>query len=285
MNDIKDVQEKINNLYASKFQGYEGGLKLSVPHIPRISPAYFTNRTVVIGQETNTWYRNTESEGLKNIFLENLDEVTRICLTDRYDHFIKECLKKYQGKFWEFNRLLYKKRILDGEMVTNNELSHCWLNLFVVEACIHKKDGNGRPTLNRKLAGKIMHMQGDLIFRVLEIIKPKLIISLTGHSLDDILLKNAICSTEYEIHSIDSYKVLKKEMLAEIKIKNQTHPLFETKIIRCYHPSYFMWRINGNKKVKDKIKSCGFQPSVADYYKKTLFDKLNSYSLTNENME
>jgi hypothetical protein len=285
LNTVMEVQEQINNLYASKFQGYEGRLGLSVPHLPRISSTYFINRTVVIGQETNTWYRNNDSDGLKNIFLKNLSDIPKTCLKDRYDTFIHKHARNYGGKFWEFNRLLYKKKILDGQMVIGKGLSHCWLNLFVVEACKNKKHEKGRPTKNRKLSGKIMNMQGDLLFRILEILKPELIISLTGHSLDGVLLKNGIGSLEHEINSIDPNNILKKEMLADIKIKNQNHPLFGTKIIRCYHPSYFMGRINKHKKIKDEIKSCGFQTSVAEYYKKILFDKLNSYALANEIIE
>ena len=42
--------------------------------------------------------------------------------------------------------LLYKENIITGDLVSEeNNLSHCWLNLFTIEACKDKKDDTGRP--------------------------------------------------------------------------------------------------------------------------------------------
>src|SRR5690606_1734593 len=106
------LQQKINQAFQTKFKNYEGGLNLSVPYIPRISKNYLKTRTIVLGQETNTWYPNGEADGLKSIFLQNLNNIDLICLENRYDEFIKSSVKKYPGKFWEFQRLLYKENIL-----------------------------------------------------------------------------------------------------------------------------------------------------------------------------
>lgn len=54
MKTLSQIQEQINSLYVSHFKNYSGGLGLSVPLIPRITCNYLTNRTIVLGQETNT---------------------------------------------------------------------------------------------------------------------------------------------------------------------------------------------------------------------------------------
>jgi hypothetical protein len=47
-------------------------LNLSVPFMPRIPEEFLENKTVIIGQETNTWYRNSYNDGLASVFLNNL---------------------------------------------------------------------------------------------------------------------------------------------------------------------------------------------------------------------
>jgi len=271
-NEIIQIQEKINNLYFDKFKNYSKNLGLSVPLIPRLSEKYFENRIIVLGQETNTWYRKTNND-LKEIFLANKENISKICLEQRYDDFIKKYVSKYPGKFWEFNKMLYDKKIIKGKMIENDKLSHCWINLFLVEACKDKKSKEGCPTKNRKLAEEIMNLQGNLLTDILEILKPKLIISLTGHSLDAYLRKN-LFATKPEEKEIDENKILTKEMLGEFKVINKDNFLSNTKIIRCYHPSYFLSRINTNKGLSEKLKKISYKGTVANYYKEQVFKKL-----------
>jgi uracil-DNA glycosylase len=140
----------------------------------------------------------------------------------------------------------------------------------------------GCPTKNRKLAEEIMNLQGNLLTDILEILKPKLIISLTGHSLDDYLVKNLIVTELKEIDEnkiltkeiIDKNEILTKEMLGEFKVINKDNFLSNTKIIRCYHPSYFLSRINTNKGLSEKLKKISYKGTVANYYKEQLIKKL-----------
>lgn len=271
--NIYKIQKKIINLYRETFKNYNQELGLSVPHIPRISKDYFKNRTIILGQETNTWFRTTNND-LQQIFTQNLDKPIKICLTNRYDKFIKDSLSpgKYGGSFWKFNRMLYDKQILPGKMISNSNLSHCWMNLFVVEACNKKNDANGRPTKNKNLAKDIIEIQGDLVFKIFKMLKPRLIISLTGHSLDPILLKTALGITtenQYKIKAIDPINLLAPERLAEIIITDLKNPLRVTKIIRCYHPTYFMGRINAEKQLNINF-------SNSEYYLKTLLNKIKT---------
>lgn len=274
MDNINELQERINNVYIEAFKNYSGNLNLSVPHIPRVSEQYLKTRTIVIGQETNTWYKETDDD-LLNVFTKNIDDVTRICLTDRYDKFVTDVVSTYSGKFWEFNRLLYTSKILSGDILREGKLSHCWMNLFVVEACTEKYSIKGRPSKDWSLAIKIMIMQRDLLFKIFGILEPKLIICLTGHSLDKFLLENALCleEPEREIKAIDS-QVLDEKMLAIIKVKKETHPLFNTKVIRCYHPTYFMGYINVNQKLKASITAVAHQESNSNYYQNKLMNEI-----------
>lgn len=279
VDDIRELQESINKIYIDTFKNYSGSLNLSVPHIPRVSASYLDNRAIILGQETNTWYRETEDD-LKNVFLENIGDVSKICLNDRYDKFISEAAKTYPGKFWEFTRLLYKYKILNGDLELQEQLPHCWMNLFVVEACTQDDKSKGRPTKNWSLATKIMEMQGDLLFKVFQVLKPKLIVCLTGYSLDKFLFENALNVTESErvVNAIDSF-VLNDHMLAEIIVTNNAHLLFNTKIIRCYHPTYFLGYINVNKKLREKISALGQQRSNSKYYEAKVIEKLREYAM------
>lgn len=273
--EILQIQEQINNLYLEKFKYYKENLGLSVPLIPRLSAQYFKNRVIVLGQETNTWYRKTNDD-LNEVFLANKDNIYKICLEDRYDHFIKNHVSKYPGKFWEFNKMLYKENIIKGKMIENNNISHCWLNLFLVEACENKKSKKGCPTKDKLLADKIMKLQGNLLNEILEILKPKLIISLTGHSLDN-HLKDHVIATKNELKGIDQNEILTKTELGEFKVDNKNNFLANTKIIRCYHPSYFLSRINNHKKISGKLKKIHYKGTVSDYYKEQLLKELKQF--------
>ncbi len=126
--NLKGLQNEINELYIEAFNEYKGGLNLSVPLIPKISANYFDNKVVIIGQETNTWFRSNNlknTDDLKDIFLKNLDKIEDICLIQRYDYFIKNIAGKYNSNFWRFQRELYLNNVLGGQMIYGTELRHC----------------------------------------------------------------------------------------------------------------------------------------------------------------
>jgi len=274
---INSIQKSIIKEFACQFKNYNGDLNLSVPLIPRISTEYLSNRTIVVGQETNTWYpyKNT-IENLAHLFTKYPDELEKECLVNRYDKFVNEHVEKYGGKFWEFNRLLYSKKIISGNIVQNSSLTHCWINLFLTEAIAKKNHKMGRPTSNRQLAEEIIKLQGDLIARLFEILTPKRIIFLTGHSLDGYLFQTALKDVEVIIKPLDPNKVLTCNELAKFEIQDKNHVLFETDIVRTYHPSYFMGRINSrnNTSIRSRILKKGFTQSNSKYYIDTLLSYL-----------
>ncbi len=193
-NEVVVLQNRINKLFLETLTTEENEFNLSYPLIPRISNEYLKNRIVIVGQETNTQYNDESANGDYNdIFLnsKNIYDVEKEALNERYDIFVNEAVESYGGKFWEFNRLLYQEQIIDGSIVKNHELTHCWINLFCMEACYDKKDASGRPTKNRLLRNNILNHQNLLTYKILKLLEPKLIIFLTGNSLDSILLQYA----------------------------------------------------------------------------------------------
>ncbi|WP_282017370.1 hypothetical protein [Salegentibacter mishustinae] len=279
MDDIEFMQSEINNFAIEAFKDYQGGLNLSVPLVPRISENYLKNKVVVVGQETNTWYRTDnkpDTDDLQQVFLKNLSKVDKICLEKRYDVFIKDIAGKYGGNFWRFQRMLYERNILGGEMIENSFLSHCWINLFSVEACINKKDENGRPTKNKRLGHKIINLQGNLLFEILRVLKPELIIFVTGNSLDSYLRQHGINDVNSRFEGLDKSGILGVENLAEVVISDDKHCLHGTRIIRSYHPTYFMGKINTYKKLRRKLDKINWKGSNADYYRETLFKVISN---------
>ena len=274
MTTVHELQSALSSLYFRHFSSYSGGLGLSVPLLPRISDSYLNTRTIVLGQETNTWYRTDFEEDLKNVFLSAPDKIESVCLDNRYDDFIENHARVYGGKFWGFSRLLYDQKKIYGEMVHGNRLSHCWLNLFLVEACKCKQDENGRPTKNRRLADGIMQLQKDLLHQIFVILKPRLIVSLTGNSLDHYLLNNALKATNFISHPIDPVGILEPKHLCKIEITDHDHPLTNVTILRAYHPTYFRARINSMKKLRDKIQAVNPGMSVSTYYTNRLLDAI-----------
>lgn len=255
---MDNIQHKIISIYAKHFAKLTKNLGFSAPLMPNISPRYLDNRVVIMGQETNTWYNDVVSFP---DFKKSDKEIERSCLTERIDKFVKEHVEKYGGKFWQFNRTLYSENILEGNIVEDDKLSHCWLNLFCVEKCQGKKDKAGRPSQNRALAKKVMEFQQKLLYEVFEIIKPKVIVALIGLNNDDYLIKNALnAQNSYSIIPI-SKDIDKPESLSEFKITDTANCLYNTTIIRAYHPTYFMGYMPKAQKPKyltaliDKIKS------------------------------
>jgi len=278
-NEIVLLQSRVNKLFLETLATEETEFNLSYPLIPRISNEYLKNRIVIVGQETNTWYNDVSDNGDYNdIFLnsENIYDIEKEALKKRYDIFVNEAVESYGGKFWKFNRLLYKEEIINGSIVKNHELSHCWINLFCMEACYDKKDISGRPTKNGFLRNNILNHQNLLTYKLLKLLKPKLIIFLTGNSLDDILLRYALNSDNVNWKPIDKRNIIEEKHASEI-ILSEVSSLYGSTILRLYHPTYFMGYINGQRQLKMKIDKENFVQSVSSYYLSVVLDFLKKW--------
>lgn len=274
MEDIESIQKELNNLFIERFSKYEGKKGLSVPLIPRLSEAFFQNKIIIIGQETNTWYRETEDDLLR-VFNQQSKDIESICLKDRYDKFVTNTANNYGGNFWRFSRRMHKD-IFNKPMISKDgDLGHLWLNLFSVEACKDKKDKNGTPTKNRKLAKVILDLQNGLLLDILKLLNPKVVVFLTGHSLDnDIAYELRI--KDFGFKSVDENKILWSRELGELSIKDKEFSLPNCTFIRAYHPSYFMGYINSNKSIKSRIHTNGNNINNSDYYNSILLKKIKN---------
>jgi hypothetical protein len=269
---LENIQRQVSELFYHQFEKYTGGLNLSRPHIPLISEAYLKNRIVIIGQETNTWYRQGDDD-LYNFYLQNYDASNPYYGTEPYREFIRDSAGAYPGKFWEFAKKLYDKGLIEGPLQKDGFLGHCWINLFAVEAVPEKGSKVGCPTSNSKLAAEIAALQNHLLLDLFQILKPKMIIALTGQSLDPMLFNKSLgLSWEGDMRwsPVDSAGVLECHELAEVAILVKEHPLFGVKLVRAYHPSYFMGKINSSKKLSARLATVADHVNPSQYYQNTL---------------
>tara|TARA_R110002020_G_scaffold475701_1_gene711816 strand:- start:347 stop:1219 length:873 start_codon:yes stop_codon:yes gene_type:complete len=272
---LEEIQKSISHLFYDYFKEYKGGNNLSLPHIPLISEDYLNNRIIVLGQETNTWYRKGDDD-LREIYLKNYEPENIFYGTEPYKQFIEGPSQNYGGKFWQFNRSLYSEGIIEGTFQKEGYLSHCWLNLFFVEAVKEKGDLNGRPSSNAQLRTEILRLQKDLLFRLIEILKPKVLIALTGKSLDPALFKDSLKLEWNEDHtvwsSVDASEIFQPHELSEVQVIKTGHPLQNTKILRAYHPTYFLGRINSNNKLKKIAEEKELKGNLSQHYQNVIFD-------------
>lgn len=104
----------------------------------------------------------------------------------------------------------------------------------------------------------------------MEILKPKLLIAFTGWELDTPLFKHGLGFDWNEHHlefkTVDPIGIFGVHQLSEVVVTLPKHPLSNTKIIRCYHPTYFMGRINANKKLRMLAEEHKIEGSLSKHY-------------------
>ncbi len=278
------MQRQINRLAYNTFKNARGFSNFSVPHIPRISPQYLKNRFVLMGEETNTWYREKGLfDSFINCFPADDERLEKILQIDRYDAFCVQNSKTYGGQLWTFTRKLYEEKIIKEPLLQNNYLGHCWMNFFTIENCDDKNTAKkkGRSSQDRELAFNIISKaQKSLVFEILKIIKPKCILATIGFRNDDYFNQFALGVNDYKFLdqiSVDSNNIITKEMMKEIKIIDPNHPLHEVKIIQTFHPKHFLGTINREdfyEEAKEKLKAKYPELKMSQYYEQVLLEKL-----------
>jgi hypothetical protein len=269
---LQDIQKQVIDAFYQQFKNYEGGLNLSRPHIPLISEGYLKNRVIVMGQETNTWYRKGEDD-LKDYYLGHYDPSNTNYGSEPYKEFVKNSAEKYSGAFWRFSRKLYLNNVLEGNLQNDGFLSHCWINLFTTEAVNEKNEIDGRPTKNLILRNEVLSLEKGLHLKLFEILKPEMLILLTGLFLTTDLINSTfqLDFNELEYPTIDNNEVFGSHELCELKINSPSHPLFSSKIVRAYHPTFFLGgRINKVKKLQLRAEKVGLQIGINQHYNDTL---------------
>ena len=243
MDDLEKLQNEILRLAYGYFRNMDFSEGFSCPLIPRISREYLKNRIVIMGQETNTWWNMIYSDhDIKEWCAEK-------CLSEGYDKFVRECVESYGGKFWEFSRSLYKA-VFKRPICNGEALSHCWMNLFCIEKCVcrNDKDKNHLPSQNRNLAKRVMNVQRDFVYEVMKLIRPRIILAMIGKKNDDLFKRNVLGTD-----CVNYSELFEKKKIVEFKVCDKSSPLYETLILRTYHPSYFM--IYMSKENREKYKN------------------------------
>ncbi|MBR6379166.1 MAG: hypothetical protein IKS02_04265 [Fibrobacter sp.] len=242
MDDLEEIQNEIQKLAYERFRNVDCSEGFTYPLIPRISDMYLKNRVVIMAQETNTWVGHIDCSEKQENFLGE-------CLAE-YDRFVRDEAASYRGKLWQFSRSLYKRGLLEGGIRNGSMLSHCWMNLFCIEKSVYRNENNKEhlPSQNRELANRVLEIQQDFVFQVLRLIQPKVILALIGNKNDDLLKKYALGTTNVKSISIDSSNTFGEHELAELKVCENTNSLCETLILRTYHPTYFMGRMEGRER-------------------------------------
>ena len=144
--------------------------KATNPFLIKVAENYqdFKNRIMIFGQETNTWCKEC---GNKSAFSNNIERSLQI-----YQKFYLDGgINHYRGPFWnEFKRI--KK-----EVSKKNNATFVWNN-------INKIGKIGKGNLNE--INKIQFKNLDVIRDELKILKPNIVIFLTGHDYDFFIQKN-----------------------------------------------------------------------------------------------
>lgn len=173
----------------------------------------FKNSIMIFGQETNGWCREC---GKASEFSNSLNKSLKI-----YDSFyLKDGIYKYRGPFWnEFKRI---KR----EVTKTKDAVFVWNNINKIG-----RIGKG----NVEEINKIQFSKFDVIRDELKILKPQILVFLTGNDYNHFIRQN-----------IENFKELKlSDSITELKFVNEFSHL---KAFKTFHPNA-LYRKGKNKTV------------------------------------
>lgn len=184
------------------------------------------NRIMIFGQETNSWCKECEH---KSQFSGNISKSLEV-----YKKFyLKGGFKKYRGAFWnEFKRI--KKEVQKKK----NNSTFIWNNVNKIG-----RIGKGNITEINKI--QFEHFQ--VIKKEIDIIKPNIIVFLTGPNYNNFIRKNIGEFTETKI--IDNLNKISMDL-------NYT----DIKMFKTFHPqALYRKKINKiviGKLIEEIVKSC-----------------------------
>jgi hypothetical protein len=300
MSEIDDLQREINHLAYTTFkercEGYsaERLKEFSIPLIPRITQKCRDYGLVILGQETDTWYgkgwyenedKNDDLYGLYKEF--NLydfihaqeSEVERICQVCRYDRHVDFIFNTEDGArkqgIWGYIRKICREVLGEPKSRKNNspkidpkkDIPFCLLDLFCVETVKYgepSSEQGGRPSQDKDLAEEVNKMQGDLIYQILELIKPKAILATTSYKNDGFLKQYALGDPAAKVTAVGKSGHFSIDEIALMDVGQGA--LKGTKVIRTYHPNYFYGgNIPGKeRKVIEKKKRAPYQKLISE---------------------
>jgi len=219
------MNKKLNKLYNSKWEEYDSELQkiwkdeslLKKPTNPLLikidDEEDFINselKVMIFGQETNGWYEN--SNDIESI-------------TNEYSNFFGtgNCYKKHRGQFWNgVNRF----QTLLQEKYPSKKIRIVWNNIVKTG----RSDGRGMPP---NYIYEIERKSFSVIIDELTIIKPNVVIFLTGPNYDWVIKDN------FGLLHYESLSPYSKRQLSKVRLESVNF------CFRTYHPNY-LWRNNIN---------------------------------------
>jgi hypothetical protein len=240
-------QEQLEAFYESKFVSKSIPESYSSPHLISLGSGKINTDVMFVGQETNSWYYNQKR------FLEYENSVkTQMHL---YDEYLLEHYKAAHNLFW---------RYIKNAMNNDDDEIPVWNNLFKFD---RGDDCEGARNISKASGAELKDIQEfhkGILAKEIEILQPKIIIFLTGHTYDKLYfdpiikgdkdwkkLYRKVDNLYNQDNRLDEWKC------ADIGLHNfEGFENFKGKAIRTYHPRY--------------LNTCDFKFVIIDYLKKEI---------------
>ena len=228
------MKQKLFDLYVNYFSKNnlkdEEILNFSRPFLIDVNDEYINSdkKVMIIGQETYTWY------GLYKDFLNEDNGVKST--QDIYRNFMLQNKANYNSPFWNFFNKLEE----------NSNASFIWNNVYKLETIEYLEDPNklgqkvGFSLLSKNkeykhLIEKVRIFQKDILIKEIEILKPDIVIFLTGHPYDSLFMDKQFSNIQNFYQNIEEAILLKIDKWKFGRFENEHLPY---KTYRTYHPNY-----------------------------------------------
>lgn len=232
--EIKDMNEQLKDLYTSKWEEISNMLQsfneedpddeanmATHPLLIKANEEYENadNKIMFFGQETNEW-NGVFEEGI------DIDSVTNV-----YDEFyLQKGYEKYGKPFWNFVRSL-------KNIESEKKIGYIWNNVLKI----------GKSDVGTPQQGLINYTLDffNVIPQEIEILKPKVLLFLSGHTYDEHIKKSVGNFTVVPIVGFTTNE------LCILKFDDINVDL----AIRTYHPGYLQRMGEKRKTIAETIKN------------------------------
>lgn len=208
----KEIAEKINSCTFSS----PLFLNTNVPNGMLKEKKY---TILLIGQQTKGWDSNFKNSDLElNNIPTFIEELKKLYYNFNYGKRIDG--KPYNGYFWQFQRKLLN--IINNS--SNNEFGLIWSNIL-------RFDERREKIKDKRDIEKISYNKNHILRKEIEILKPNIVVFVTGPSYDSILN--------------ETFEDLKFIPVAEVSNNSKQFSILESKHLpimsfRTYHPRAFI---------------------------------------------
>jgi hypothetical protein len=226
---MQTIQKQLDNLYLDYFDNILSDVEISekIRNFTFSSPLCIDlnvkngmisdkkYKVLYVGQQTKGWFNKEERGKIDiNIHVEYLQALRSLYKEFNYGDRLEKA--KYNGYLWQFQRPLIERI---NEM-NNNDFGLLWSNLLRI-------DENQDKITDINLIRKIAYNNNEILRREIDIIKPEVLVFVTGRYFDD-LLKLSFDDIQFQ-SSINSVLNINKLAL----LKSKYLPILS---FRTYHP-------------------------------------------------